>query len=83
MKKSVLVLGLFALVLSACDWPMIGGGPSLNGFNNLESKITTGNVNALAEVWSAPFATTTGPVSQPVSPGLSSTSVKPTAASTC
>jgi hypothetical protein len=56
MRKSfVLLVAACALVLSACDWAMVGGGSYVNG-SNFEGKPNTGDVSALAESWQAPLA---------------------------
>jgi outer membrane protein assembly factor BamB len=45
------LLIVFALVLAACDWPMLGFGPGHTGFNPLERTINASNVDDVTPSW--------------------------------
>jgi outer membrane protein assembly factor BamB len=50
------VLGVCALVLAGCDWPMLGYNPAHTGYNNTETTIGAGNAATLTKKFVAPDA---------------------------
>jgi hypothetical protein len=70
MSKRVVLLGVVAstvLFCAGCDWAMVGGGPSLAGFNP-ETDITPQNVGTLARAWTAHVGVGVG-VGDPIAAG--------------